>query len=71
MSASQLDEETTRAVNLIERIINRPELGELDRRMAWRSVLTKAVEAFQPGEAQALKAGRLAEEAVRETKENN
>jgi hypothetical protein len=69
LSGNRLDEQTERDLDLIARIIERGGLGEIERRMAWRAVLAKGVEAFRPGGERQLDARRLAEEAVRETRE--
>jgi hypothetical protein len=66
IGGKRLDEQTERDLDLIDRVIERSDLDHLERKLAWRSVLAKAVDAFQPGAERALGARQLAEEAVRE-----
>ncbi len=68
ISGRRLDEQTERDLDVIERVIERSGLSPVDRKLAWRNVSAKAVDAFQPSGGRPLDARQLAEEAVRETR---
>jgi hypothetical protein len=69
MSRNRLSDAALRDLDLVEQIIERGGLSDLDRRIAWRTLLTKAVEAYRPGGGRLVNPARLAEEAIRELRD--